>query len=1050
MLHFLFAQAAPAAPLNWYDEPWFMITSVLVVLVAPYFIGEWLGRRLRMPDYGWKIGLILTAIVAGVTIDYFRWPPKLGIDLSGGVKLIYQLDQGKLRSVNVDQLLQKMADAANAPGFGSKKAEVHPLDEGRLEVKLPTEDPTKVQQASDAISRLDFQNLGITVRFISSSASDGGTTLVYQADHRADAVDMNKLINAVVKRVNPGGQREVAIRRVGSDQIEVAIPDVDKAEIEQIKEKIATAGALEFRIVADRRLPEHHEAIEAAKAEIKNPSNEVSNGRKIVGQWVDLGKDEPPNPTWLTREMKGKTQVLVIRDDYNVTGAYLTNARMGYGDKGVEVEFSFDSQGARRFGELTGTNLADPSNGIKHELAIILDNTLMSAASIESRISDSGRISGRFTEERVNTIVDVLNAGALPAALQKQPLSEDHISAELGQDTVRNSYLSMIVSTAAVLLFMLFYYRFAGIVANAAVILNLVLVLALMIVFKAAFTLAGLAGLVLSVGMAVDSNVLIYERMREEKERGAAMRMVIRNGFGRAMATIIDTHSTTIITGVILYIIGTEQLRGFAVTLVMGLVVNLFTAVFCARVVFDIAERKRWLTELKMLKLFGETHIDFVSIMKPAIVVSILISVAGLFALWERGRTILDVDFTGGSEVQIAFEPNKAMDVSAVRKALEDPSVAAKLPDATVNAVTSASVTENTQFIIRTSNDNLKNVEAELAAVFGDRLRHYQPAKRTDLHLIEASASGAGKPAERPAVESTRPQERTSTTTTAAPATTTTKPAHSATSSTSQSSPPKSGGNPPVPEKTDNTPPPSPPSGSPKGTSLSRLNRALLAFAAPELFVADDSKPATTGTSAAASTTSTAAAATSTTQNPPPAVPPAPTTTSTAAAATSTTQNPPPTVPAAATTTSNAPATTSSAVPSTTTSTAPAAISSDTGARSPGLTVEDSFVGGTSATLQFPDPIKHDALKALIDDVLPSKSVRVDISNPQYSAGDDHPYKEWTVRLSVPPAEGAKILDALNTKLATTPVYLSDSTIGSRVAESTQWTAAKALVVSIV
>ena len=220
------------------------------------------------------------------------------------------------------------------PGFGSKKAEVHPLDEGRLEVKLPTEDPAKVQQASDAISRLDFQNLGITVRFISSSSSNGSTTLIYQADHRADAVDMNKLINAVVKRVNPGGQREVAIRRVGSDQIEVAIPDVDKAEIEQIKEKIATAGALEFRIVADRRLPEHEEAIEAAKAEIKNPSNEVSNGRKIVAQWVDLGKDEPPNPTWLTREIKGKTQVLVIRDDYNVTGAYLTNARMGYGDKG--------------------------------------------------------------------------------------------------------------------------------------------------------------------------------------------------------------------------------------------------------------------------------------------------------------------------------------------------------------------------------------------------------------------------------------------------------------------------------------------------------------------------------------------------------------------------------------------------------------------------------------------------------------------------------------------------------------------------------------------
>ncbi|HKD35782.1 MAG TPA: hypothetical protein VKB78_03250, partial [Pirellulales bacterium] len=365
MLHSLFAQAAPVAPANWYDEPWFMISSALVVLVAPYFIGEWIGRRLRMPDYGWKIGLILVAIVAGVTINIVRWPPKLGIDLSGGVKLIYQLDQSKLRSVNVEQLVQKMADAANSASFGSKKAEVHPLEEGRLEIKLPTEDSAKVQHARDAVGQLDFQNLGITVRYLSSSASDGTTTLVYQAEHRADAVDMNKLINAVVKRVNPGGQREVAIRRVGSDQIEVAIPDVDKAEIEQIKEKIATAGALEFRIVADRRLPEHQEAIDAAKAELHNPSNEVSNGQKIIAQWVDLGKDEPPSTTWLTREMKGKTQVLVIRDDYDVTGAYLTNARMGYGDKGVEVEFSFDTAGARRFGELTGTNLADPTTNIE-------------------------------------------------------------------------------------------------------------------------------------------------------------------------------------------------------------------------------------------------------------------------------------------------------------------------------------------------------------------------------------------------------------------------------------------------------------------------------------------------------------------------------------------------------------------------------------------------------------------------------------------------------------------------------------------------------------
>ena len=171
------------------------------------------------------------------------------------------------------------------------------------------------------------------------------------------------------------------------------------------------------------------------------------------------------------------------------------------------------------------------------------------------------------------------------------------------------------------------------------------------------------------------------------------MRMVIRNGFGRAMATIIDTHSTTIITGVILYIIGTEQLRGFAVTLVMGLVVNLFTAVFCARVVFDIAERKRWLTELKMLKLFGETKIDFVSIMKPAIVVSILISVAGLWRCGSEGERFSTSISPAAAKSRSRSIQTKRWTCRPCARSWKKPSVAAKLPDVTVNAVTSASVT---------------------------------------------------------------------------------------------------------------------------------------------------------------------------------------------------------------------------------------------------------------------------------------------------------------------------------------------------------------------
>src|SRR4029079_17237446 len=267
--------------------------------------------------------------------------------------------------------------------------------------------------------------------------------------------------------------------------------------------------------------------------------------------------------------------------------------------------FSFNSHGAGRFGDLTSTHLKDPSGGPAYQLGIVLDGVLKSAATIQSTITSEGRITGHFTDEQVQFIVDILNAGSLPAALAKVPVSEYSASAQLGNDTIRAGAFSMIVATVVILIFMQIYYRFAGFIANLAVLMNLVLVLALMILIKAHLTLAGLAGLVLSVGMAVDANVLIYERMREERERGAARRMAIRNGFGRAMATIIDSHCTTLITGIVLFVIGTDQLRGFATTLVLGLLLNLYTAVYCSRIVFDIAERKRILKHLNMMRIFG-------------------------------------------------------------------------------------------------------------------------------------------------------------------------------------------------------------------------------------------------------------------------------------------------------------------------------------------------------------------------------------------------------------------------------------------------------------
>ncbi|MAN06240.1 MAG: protein translocase subunit SecF, partial [Planctomycetaceae bacterium] len=313
----------------------------------------------------------------------------------------------------------------------------------------------------------------------------------------------------------------------------------------------------------------------------------------------------------------------------------------------------------------------------------------------------------------------VLNAGSLPAALYSEPISEQKISPQLGADTIRSGARAMLLATIVVLTFMLMYYRFSGVVADLAVLLNIVLVVALMISIKAAFTLAGLAGLVLSVGMAVDANVLIYERMREELDRGASVRMAIRNGFQRAFSTIVDSNLTTLITGIVLFSIGTDQLKGFAVTLILGLSLNLFTAVFCSRVIFDLAEQKRLLKTLSMARLFGKTKYEFVRWVRPAVILSLVFITIGLVAAWQRGQGIFDIDFTGGTSVQVAFKEGQGLDISSVREAVST------LPDVAVSSVTVGDVPANLRYKIDTSERSGDAVEEMLRSSFPGRLATY-------------------------------------------------------------------------------------------------------------------------------------------------------------------------------------------------------------------------------------------------------------------------------------------------------------------------------------
>ncbi|MFM7107608.1 MAG: protein translocase subunit SecD, partial [Planctomycetaceae bacterium] len=603
----LLAQAASAAPIPaeipWYREPFGQALVVLAAVAGPTLLAWLLAKRLRAADMWGRIATVLVAATCGCLVTWWNWPPRLGIDLKGGLILVYEVDAAK-------------EAARNREAGGAQPA------------------------------------------------------------------DMDKLVTAVSRRVNPGGQKEVTVRRYGLDQIEVIVPEVDQAEVDLIKRIVSSGGALEFRIVANPRDARHQDAVEASQAAA---GATVTLGGRAVARWVELDPVKVrPDPGLVTRQAAdGRTEVLVMLDEENVTGEDLSRCGPGF-DQSMQpcVRFNFKAGGSNRFGALTSDNLPDPANRLESRLGIVLDGVLQSAPVIRETISANGQITGNFKQEDVDVLVEVLNAGSLPAALVHEPISEQKISPQLGADTIRSGAQAMLLATIVVLVFMLAYYRFSGFVADLAVLLNIVLVVALMISLKAAFTLAGLAGLVLSVGMAVDANVLIYERMREELDRGAAVRMAIRNGFQRAFSTIVDSNLTTLITGVVLYFIGTDQLKGFAVTLVLGLTLNLFTAVFCSRVVFDLAERNHWIRRLSMARLFGQPNLRFVTWMGPAIAFSTLFILAGLGAAWLRGQGLFDIDFTGGTSVQISFKPGQALDIAEVRRAV------AVLPDVAVSAVT--------------------------------------------------------------------------------------------------------------------------------------------------------------------------------------------------------------------------------------------------------------------------------------------------------------------------------------------------------------------------
>jgi preprotein translocase subunit SecD len=370
-------------------------------------------------------------------------------------------------------------------------------------------------------------------------------------------------VEKIRNRVDKFGVAEATITRQGDDRILIQLPGVQDPD--RAKALIGQTGLLEFKLL-DERTP-----VEEALAGRLPDTSEVLYQRRV------------------DRETKAETKIpFVVQKRTLLTGNELTDASVQADPNAPgnwQVAITFSATGAQRFGEITEQNVG-------RHLAIILDGTLYSAPRINERIP-GGRavITGQFTVDQARDLAIVLREGALPAAVAI--LEERTVGPSLGADSIRQGMIAIVVSSVLVFLFMIVYYRLSGLIADVALGLNLLILLACMAAFGATLTLPGIAGIALTIGMAVDSNILIFERIREELKVGKTPRSAIDAGFARAFRTIIDTHVTVLVTAAILYNFGTGPVKGFAVSLFVGLSASLFTAVFFTRLLFDLLYQGR-------------------------------------------------------------------------------------------------------------------------------------------------------------------------------------------------------------------------------------------------------------------------------------------------------------------------------------------------------------------------------------------------------------------------------------------------------------------------
>ncbi|HKI11025.1 MAG TPA: protein translocase subunit SecD [Candidatus Acidoferrum sp.] len=527
------------------------------------------------PNLKWKASFILGVILICIFFifglptfptsfaqikDNFTHQIKLGLDLQGGTHLILQVQVQEAIAQETDQTVDRLTTQMRTKSI--RYDEVRRVDDTHVVVRnVPSDQISQFRDLVHDQFELNWE--------LSSSPGEVNAyllTLRPSAISRIDESTMSQSLETIERRINALGLTEPTIQPHGRKENEILVQLPGEGDPARAKQVIQAGGQLELKLVEDPNPYPSEAAALAAHAGILPPGTEIVSGRSE-------SRTQNPQDTGENWYVLSRTPVVTGRDLRSATESRNTEMPGQW-----QINFVLSGEAARRFGPFTEQNRG-------RQMAIVLEKKVYSAPVIQSRIEDSGRIDGNFSQESAHDLALVLRAGALPASIKY--LEERTVGPSLGADSIRHGVRASVLSLLVVMVFMVFYYRLSGVNAVLALILNLVILLAALAMFGAVLTLPGIAGVILTIGMGVDSNVLVFERIREESRNGKSSSAAVDAGFSKAFLTIIDTHVTTVVSAFFLFIFGTGPIRGFAVTLTIGLIANVFTAIFVSKTIFQ-------------------------------------------------------------------------------------------------------------------------------------------------------------------------------------------------------------------------------------------------------------------------------------------------------------------------------------------------------------------------------------------------------------------------------------------------------------------------------